>query len=72
MFLKMNPNVGHLRVFDLVGAPGVAADLSHIDTPAKVTGHGMSLANLIILHCRYDNLVDRAQKVELTTPLIYR
>jgi len=31
-------------VFDMVGAPGVAADLSHINTPAKVTGHGMTLA----------------------------
>jgi malate dehydrogenase len=30
-------------VFDLIGAPGVAADLSHINTPAKVTGHGMNL-----------------------------
>ena len=44
LLLKMNRNVGHLAVFDLVGAPGVAADLSHIDSPAKVTGHGMSLA----------------------------
>lgn len=32
-----------MSVFDVVGAPGVAADLSHIDTPAKVTGHGMTL-----------------------------
>merc|ERR1711865_559836 len=31
------------RCLRLVGAPGVAADLSHINTPAKVTGHGMSL-----------------------------
>lgn len=27
----------------MVGAPGVAADLSHIDTPADVSGHGMTL-----------------------------
>jgi malate dehydrogenase len=32
-----------VSVFDLIGAPGVAADLSHINTPAKVTGHGMNL-----------------------------
>merc|ERR1712139_208414 len=44
MLLSMNPQVSHVSVFDMVGAPGVAADLSHIDTPAKVTGHGMSLA----------------------------
>jgi malate dehydrogenase len=43
MLLKMDPNVTHVSVFDMVGAPGVAADLSHIDTPAKVTGHGMTL-----------------------------
>jgi hypothetical protein len=43
MLLKLDPNVTHVSVFDMVGAPGVAADLSHIDTPAKVTGHGMTL-----------------------------
>lgn len=36
MLLKLNPAVTHVSVFDMVGAPGVAADLSHIDTPAKV------------------------------------
>lgn len=43
MLLKMNPDVTHVSVFDLVGAPGVAADLSHIDSPASVSGHGMTL-----------------------------
>eukprot|EP00658_Telonema_sp_P-2_P009332 TRINITY_DN1349_c0_g1_i5.p1 TRINITY_DN1349_c0_g1~~TRINITY_DN1349_c0_g1_i5.p1 ORF type:complete len:350 (+),score=140.92 TRINITY_DN1349_c0_g1_i5:42-1091(+) len=43
LLLKQNPLVSHVSVFDLVGAPGVAADLSHINTPAKVTGHGMTL-----------------------------
>lgn len=43
MLLKMNPDVSHVSVFDLVGAPGVAADLGHIDSPASVSGHGMSL-----------------------------
>lgn len=40
LLLKMDPNVTHLSVFDLVGAPGVAADLSHIDTASACTGHG--------------------------------
>jgi len=44
MLLSMNPDVSHVSVFDMVGAPGVAADLSHIDSPATVTGHGMTLA----------------------------
>jgi malate dehydrogenase len=43
MLLSMDPMVSHVSVFDMVGAPGVAADLSHINTPAKVTGHGMNL-----------------------------
>jgi len=43
MLLKMDPNVSHVSVFDLVGAPGVAADLGHIDSKATVSGHGMSL-----------------------------
>merc|ERR1711934_707028 len=43
LLLKQNPLVSHVSVFDLVGAPGVAADLSHINTPASVSGHGMNL-----------------------------
>jgi malate dehydrogenase len=43
MLLKLNPDVSHVSVFDMVGAPGVAADISHIDTAASCTGHGMSL-----------------------------
>lgn len=28
-----------LRLYDVVHAVGVATDLNHIDTPAKVSGH---------------------------------
>lgn len=38
LLMKMNPLVQELTLYDLVGTPGVAADLSHICTPAKVTG----------------------------------
>lgn len=38
LLLKNDPNVTELRLFDVVNTPGVAADLSHINTPAKVTG----------------------------------
>jgi malate dehydrogenase len=31
--------VTELALYDIVNTPGVAADLSHINTPAKVTGH---------------------------------
>ncbi|KAH9259539.1 malate dehydrogenase, NAD-dependent [Batrachochytrium salamandrivorans] len=39
LLLKTNPLVGHLALYDVVNVPGVAADLSHINTQAKVTGH---------------------------------
>lgn len=39
LLLKLNPRITHLSLFDIVHTPGVAADLSHCSTPAKVTGH---------------------------------
>ena len=38
MLLKLSPHVGELSCYDIVGTPGVAADLSHIPTPAKISG----------------------------------
>lgn len=38
MLLKLNPGVTKLNLFDIVHTPGVAADLSHIETKAKVQG----------------------------------
>lgn len=39
MLTKLRPEVTHLACYDVVNAPGVAADLSHINTKGKVTGH---------------------------------
>lgn len=39
LLLKQSPLVTELSLYDIVHTPGVAADLSHIDTPAKVEGH---------------------------------
>ncbi|XP_067934133.1 malate dehydrogenase, mitochondrial-like [Watersipora subatra] len=39
LLLKNNPLISHLSLFDIVHTPGVAADLSHICTPAQVSGH---------------------------------
>ncbi|CCH44438.1 Malate dehydrogenase [Wickerhamomyces ciferrii] len=39
LLLKLSPLVDELSLFDVVNAPGVGADLSHIDTNAKVTSH---------------------------------
>jgi len=38
MLLKMSPHVKELSLYDIVGTPGVAADLSHICSPAQVKG----------------------------------
>lgn len=38
MLLKLDPRVSELSLFDVVRTPGVAADISHCNTPAKTTG----------------------------------
>ncbi|XP_051891816.1 malate dehydrogenase, mitochondrial [Pristis pectinata] len=39
LLLKNSPLVGQLSLYDIAHTPGVAADLSHIETRAKVTGY---------------------------------
>ena len=39
MLCKLSPMIDEVACYDVVGAPGVAADLSHAPTNAKVTGH---------------------------------
>ena len=39
LLLKLSPNVSELSCYDIVGTPGVAADLSHIPSASNVTGH---------------------------------
>lgn len=36
LLLKQNPLITHLSLYDIVHTPGVAADLSHMNTPAEV------------------------------------
>ncbi len=38
LLLKLNPAVTKLNLYDIVHMPGVAADLSHVETKAKTTG----------------------------------
>ena len=38
LLLKLSPRIGTLSCYDIVGTPGVAADLSHIPTASTVTG----------------------------------
>ncbi len=39
LLLKNNANITSLSLYDIVGTPGVAADLSHIETRAEVKGY---------------------------------
>ena len=39
MLCKLSPEVDELACYDVVGTPGVAADLSHIPSNSKTTGH---------------------------------
>ena len=39
LLLKNDPNITSLSLYDIVGTPGVAADLSHIETKAQVKGY---------------------------------
>merc|ERR1712133_311395 len=39
MLLKLNPAVSKLALYDIVHTVGVAADLSHIETKARVAGY---------------------------------
>ena len=38
LLLKLEPRVTELSLFDIVGTLGVATDISHCSTPAKVKG----------------------------------
>ncbi|KAJ6806976.1 malate dehydrogenase, mitochondrial [Iris pallida] len=38
LLMKLNPLVTHLSLYDIAGTPGVAADVSHINTLAEVKG----------------------------------
>lgn len=38
LLLKQNPLVTKLSLYDVRGAPGVAADISHVNTASEVKG----------------------------------
>jgi len=49
MLLKCSPLIDHLAVYDIVNSPGVATDVSHVNTKCTVSGYlpandGLSLA----------------------------
>jgi malate dehydrogenase len=44
LLMKLNPLVSSLSLYDIAGTPGVAADVSHINSPALVLSPSSSLA----------------------------
>lgn len=48
LLLKINPHISHLSLYDINQVPGVAADLGHCSTRAKVTAH---LGNQMLKEC---------------------
>lgn len=40
--LQLSPYVGELSLYDIAGTPGVAADVSHINSKASVKGEPAS------------------------------
>ena len=40
LLLKDNQQITNLSLYDLKGAPGVAADVSHVNSKSQVTGYG--------------------------------
>ncbi|KAI9825515.1 MAG: Malate dehydrogenase, cytoplasmic [Sarea resinae] len=46
LLLKLNPRVTELALYDIRGAPGVAADISHINTKSTVTGYNPTPSEL--------------------------
>lgn len=52
LLLKESPLVTQLNLFDIVNTPGVAADLSHINTNAKVKAYnGNEQLDVSIIIC---------------------
>ncbi len=39
MLLKMSPYISELSLYDVMNTPGVAADISHMSTAARVKGY---------------------------------
>ncbi|KAK6336998.1 Malate dehydrogenase, cytoplasmic [Orbilia javanica] len=46
LLLKLSPKVTELALYDVRGAPGVAADISHVNTNSVVKGYAPSEENL--------------------------
>ena len=67
LLLKQSPLITSLAIFDVVGAAGVAADLSHINTRCEVKGYGADQLNESLEHADIVVITaGRAQKPGMT------
>jgi len=46
LLLKLNPRITELALYDIRGGPGVATDISHVNTKSTVTGYDVGPENL--------------------------
>ena len=44
LLMKINPLVSNLALYDIAGTPGVAADVSHVNTISQVRSSSLSLS----------------------------
>lgn len=51
LLMKLNPLVSNLALYDIAGTPGVAADVSHINTRSKVLPCNVSVTRFFVAHC---------------------
>ena len=49
MLLKSEPLVSSLSLYDIRGAPGVAADVSHVDTSSQVGNDEKNTTIILII-----------------------
>lgn len=53
MLLKMSPYISELSLYDVANTPGVAADVSHMSTAARVKGYiGADQLPAALLGCK--------------------
>lgn len=50
LLLKLDPLVSNLSLYDIRGAPGVAADVSHVDTSSEVSCFVLLHVNFVPIH----------------------
>merc|ERR1712000_772674 len=69
LLMKLNPRVTDLALYDIRGGPGVAADLSHINTKSTVTGYDPTPTGLAAAVKGAEVVLIPANPVNSTVPI---